>query len=275
MVRGEATRALDVTAGPSHICVRGARRLSASGNGMARQRIDKLLVARGLFDSRARAQAAVLAGRVQADGRVLAKPSDEVDPAAQIIAEDVHPYVSRGALKLVAALDAFGFDPTGAIALDVGASTGGFTEVLLSRGAARVYAVDVGHGQFHPRLRRRREVHVLEGTDARSLSPQLVPDPVNFVVTDVSFISLSLVLPAALALAVPGARLAALVKPQFEAGPALVRKGIVRDPQVHEMVCARAQEQVRALGWDVVGLIPSPIEGGDGNREFLLGAVRT
>ncbi|MBA4789272.1 MAG: TlyA family RNA methyltransferase [Rhizobiales bacterium] len=241
---------------------------------MARERIDKLLVARGLFESRARAQAAVRAGLVLADGVALTRPSDEVDSEAALTASDTHPFVSRGGLKLAAALDAFGFDPAGAVALDVGASTGGFTDVLLRRGARRVYAVDVGRAQFHPRLRDRPEVRLFEGLDARDLTRAQVPEPVDLVVSDVSFISLALVLPAVLALAGEGARLAALIKPQFEAGPARVKKGIVRDAAVHEEVCARIAEVVSGLGWQVKGIVPSPIEGGDGNREFLIGAVR-
>ncbi len=239
-----------------------------------RARIDKLLVERGLFDSRARAQAAVLAGQVTADGEVVRKPAQEVDATAEIVARDVHPFVSRGGLKLAAGLDAFGFDPTGKRALDVGASTGGFTDVLLSRGIAHVVAVDVGHAQFHARLRDRPEVTLLEGTDIRRLTPEQVGPPVNLIVIDVSFISLALVLLPALGFAAPQAELVALVKPQFEAGPALVRKGLVRDPSVHAAVCAKVEAQVSALGWQLKGLIPSPIAGGDGNLEFLLGAVR-
>lgn len=241
---------------------------------MARERIDKLLVARGLFESRARAQAAVRAGLVFANGVPIARPSDEVEADAPLTASEAHPFVSRGGLKLSAALDAFGFDPAGAVALDVGASTGGFTDVLLRRGARRVYAVDVGRDQFHPRLRERPEVRLFESFDARDLSPVQVPEPVDLVVSDVSFISLALVLPAALALARPDGRLAALIKPQFEAGPERVKKGIVRDAAVHTEVCERLSQVVAGLGWHVVGLIPSPIEGGDGNREFLIGAVR-
>lgn len=241
---------------------------------MGRERIDKLLVARGLFDSRARAQAAIAAGGVSVAGRVVDKPSEMVDADAQVTAEDVHPYVSRGGLKLAAALDAFGIDPEGLVALDLGASTGGFTDVLLRRGARKVYAVDVGHDQFHPRLRARPEVRLLEGTDARSLGPALIPEPVDLVVADVSFISLALVLPPALPLAGPRAQLAVLVKPQFEAGPGHVKKGIVRDPAVHEEVCARIQCLIEDQGWRVMGLVPSPIAGGEGNREFLLGAER-
>ncbi len=241
----------------------------------ARARIDKLLVERGLFDSRARAQAAVLAGQVTANGEVVRKPSQEVDVSAELVAQDVHPYVSRGGLKLVAGLDAFGFDPAGKRALDVGASTGGFTDVLLSRGIGHVVAVDVGHDQFHARLRGRPDVTLWEGTDIRRLTAEQVGGPVDLIVTDVSFISLALVLPPALAFAADKAALVALVKPQFEAGPALVKKGLVRDPSVHAAVCAKVEAQVTALGWQVKGLIPSPIAGGDGNLEFLLGAVRS
>ncbi|TDT93560.1 23S rRNA (cytidine1920-2'-O)/16S rRNA (cytidine1409-2'-O)-methyltransferase [Azorhizobium sp. AG788] len=240
----------------------------------ARARIDKLLVERGLFDSRARAQAAVLAGQVSVNGAVAKKPGQEVDEDAQIEARDLHPYVSRGGLKLEAGLDAFGFEVKGKRALDVGSSTGGFTDVLLTRGAASVVAVDVGHDQFHPRLRERPEVRLFEGTDIRRLEMAQVGNPVDVVVSDVSFISLALVLPPALAFAAEQAALVALVKPQFEAGPAHVKKGVVKDAAIHEAVCARVRGEVEALGWRVLGLVPSPIEGGDGNREFLLGAVR-
>ncbi|MEP9353288.1 TlyA family RNA methyltransferase [Xanthobacter sp. KR7-65] len=239
-----------------------------------RVRLDRLLVERGLFDSRARAQAAVAAGLVRVAGAVVSKASTEVDAAADIAAEDIHDFVSRGALKLTAALESFAIDPAGALALDVGSSTGGFTEVLLRRGARRVHAVDVGHGQFHPRLGADPRVHLLEGKDIRALAPDEIGEPVDLVVVDVSFISLALVLPAALAFAAPQARLVALVKPQFEAGRALVRKGVVKDAAVHEAVCARVEQEVRDLGWRLLGRIPSPIAGGDGNREFLLGAVR-
>ncbi|WP_231711053.1 TlyA family RNA methyltransferase [Xanthobacter dioxanivorans] len=237
-------------------------------------RIDRLLVELGLFESRARAQAAIAAGLVRADGVVVAKPSAEVNPAASISAEDVHDFVSRGALKLAAGLDAFGIDPRGLVALDVGASTGGFTEVLLRRGARRIHAVDVGRAQLHPRLAARPEVQLMEGTDIRTLERAAIPEPVDLVVVDVSFISLALVLPPALAFAAPRASLVALVKPQFEAGRAAVRKGVVRDAAVHEAVCARVEGEIAALGWRVLGRVPSPIEGGDGNREFLVGAAR-
>ncbi len=237
-------------------------------------RIDRLLVERGHFESRARAQAAVQAGLVRVNGVVIAKPSADIAEDAQIEAQDIHDYVSRGALKLEAALEAFAFDPKGLRALDVGSSTGGFTEVLLRRGAARVFAVDVGHDQLHPRLRKNPAVTVMEGTDIRTLAPDTLGGPVEMVVMDASFISLAQILPAALACAGPDARLVALVKPQFEAGRSALKKGIVRDPQVHEDVCAAARACVQELGWQVRDIIPSPIAGGDGNREFLLGAVR-
>lgn len=237
-------------------------------------RIDRLLVERGLFESRARAQAAVAAGLVKADGVVVAKASAEVPADAVLDAREVHDFVSRGALKLEAALDAFGIDPAGLVALDVGASTGGFSELLLRRGAAHVYAVDVGRDQLHPRLRGRPEISVMEETDIRALDRARIPAPVDLVVMDVSFIPLGHVLPAALSFAAPEAALVALVKPQFEAGRGALKKGVVRDPAVHEEVCARARASVEAEGWRVLGIVPSPIEGGDGNREFLIGARR-
>jgi len=237
-------------------------------------RADRLLVERGLFESRARAQAAIAAGLVTADGRPVAKASEEIPADAVIEAAPAHPYVSRGGVKLAAALDRFGFDPAGRVCLDVGASTGGFTEVLLARCARHVYAVDVGQGQLHSSLRAHAAVTVFEATDIRSLSPALLPAPPDFVVIDVSFISLRLALPPALALARTPALLVALVKPQFEAGRAYLRKGIVRDAAVQEAVCAGIAETVAGLGWRVAGIIPSPIAGGDGNREFLIGARR-
>jgi 23S rRNA (cytidine1920-2'-O)/16S rRNA (cytidine1409-2'-O)-methyltransferase len=240
----------------------------------SRMRVDRLLVERGFFESRAKAQAAIEAGLVVADDMPVTKASLELPLDAVLRAEHPHPFVSRGGVKLAAALDHFGLDPAGAICLDIGASTGGFTDALLARGAAQVYAVDVGHDQLHHRLRARAEVVALEGTDIRALAPgRLAPSP-SFVVIDVSFISLELVLPAALALAQPPARLVALIKPQFEAGPAHVKKGIVRDANVHAAVTADVARAVAALGWTILGIIPSPILGGDGNREFLLGAVR-
>jgi 23S rRNA (cytidine1920-2'-O)/16S rRNA (cytidine1409-2'-O)-methyltransferase len=236
-----------------------------------RQRIDRLLVERGLFDSRAKAQAAIEAGLVQADERVVRKASKEIAVDASLQARAAHPYVSRGGLKLNAALDRFGFDPRGRVCLDVGASTGGFSQVLLERGANRVYAVDVGHGQLHQSLRARPEVVSLEDTDIRKLSlPGEAPD---LIVVDVSFISLKLVLPAATALARLPAQLGALIKPQFEAGRANLKRGIVRDPAVQTAVCDDISAFVAGLGWRVLAVIPSPIAGGDGNAEFLLGAA--
>jgi 23S rRNA (cytidine1920-2'-O)/16S rRNA (cytidine1409-2'-O)-methyltransferase len=239
-----------------------------------RLRADRLLVERGLFESRAKAQAAIAAGLVVADGKPVAKASDELAPDAVLSAQPEHPYVSRGGVKLAAALDQFGFDPNGCICLDVGASTGGFTEVLLARGARHVYAVDVGRAQLHASLRGHPAVTSLEMTDIRTVSPALFAEPPSFVTVDVSFISLTLVLPTALALTRAPAKLIALIKPQFEAGREHLKKGIVRDPQVHADVCARIADLINNLGWSVAGSIPSPIAGGDGNREFLLGARR-
>jgi len=241
---------------------------------MTRKRADVLLVERGFFTSRARAQEAIAAGLVSVNGTPLRKASEAVPENAEIAAGQPHPYVSRGGVKLAAALDAFGIDPQGCVCLDVGSSTGGFTEVLLLRGAAHVYAVDVGHGQLHPKMAGEPRVTSLEGTDARSLSPALVPQPVDLLVSDVSFISLKLVLPPAIVLLKPHAALAVLVKPQFEAGRDHVKKGIVRDEAVHRAVCKDMTTFVALLGFTPLGLAPSPIAGGDGNREFLLGAHR-
>jgi 23S rRNA (cytidine1920-2'-O)/16S rRNA (cytidine1409-2'-O)-methyltransferase len=239
----------------------------------ARERADRLLVARGLFESRAKAQAAIAAGLVTADDRPVQKPSDELPLDARIAAAAAFPWVSRGGVKLAHALDALAIDPTGKTCLDVGASTGGFTEVLLARGARRVFAVDVGRDQLHPRLRGRPEVVSLEATDIRTLDAARIA-PVDLVVIDVSFISLKLALPAALSLAAPRAELVALVKPQFEAPRRHRKRGVVRDPAVHAAVCADIEAFVASLGWRVIATLPSPIEGGDGNREFLLGARR-
>jgi 23S rRNA (cytidine1920-2'-O)/16S rRNA (cytidine1409-2'-O)-methyltransferase len=227
-----------------------------------------------MFESRARAQAAIAAGRVAADGAVLRKPSDEISPDATLSAEPAHPWVSRGGLKLVAALDHFGFDPAGPVCLDVGASTGGFTEVLLARRARRVYAVDVGRGQLQTRLREHPSVVSLEETDIRTLDPAKLGELSDFVTIDVSFISLRLVLPALDRLVRRPAQLVALVKPQFEAGKKHLKKGIVRDPVVHTAACDDISNCATALGWNVLGVMPSPIEGGEGNKEFLLGATR-
>jgi 23S rRNA (cytidine1920-2'-O)/16S rRNA (cytidine1409-2'-O)-methyltransferase len=239
-----------------------------------RKRADRLLVERGLFESRTRAQAAIAAGRVTADGVVVAKASEEIAADARLEAQAEHPWVSRGALKLVAALDHFGFDPAGRVCLDVGASTGGFTEVLRARGAGRVYAIDVGRGQLHPRLRGDPAIVSLEGTDIRAFDPAALAEPPDFAVVDVSFISLRLVLPALEALLRRPAHLVALIKPQFEAGRKHLKKGIVRDPAVHAAVCDDIAAFAAAHGWNVAGILPSPIEGGEGNREFLMGAHR-
>jgi 23S rRNA (cytidine1920-2'-O)/16S rRNA (cytidine1409-2'-O)-methyltransferase len=239
-----------------------------------RLRADRLLVERGLFESRAKAQAAIAAGRVTADDVPVRRVSDEIARDAVLRAEPAHPWVSRGGVKLAHALDRFAFDPRGRVCLDVGASTGGFTEVLLARGARRVYAVDVGRDQLHRSLRTRPEILAFEDADIRTLDPARLPEPPGFVTIDVSFVSLRLVLPAALALARPPARLVALIKPQFEAGRRHLKKGIVRAPAVHVRVCDEIAGFVRALGWSVIGVIESPIAGRDGNREFLLGAGR-
>ena len=239
-----------------------------------RKRADILLVERGLFESRTRAQAAIAAGLVTADGVPLRKASEEIATDATVQATPEHPFVSRGALKLSAALDHFGFDPGGDVCLDVGASTGGFTEMLLARGAAKVYAVDVGRGQLHARLRADPGVVLLEETDIRALEPARLPEAPDFAAVDVSFISLKLVLPALDRLLARPAHLIALIKPQFEAGRPKAKKGIVRDAAVHAAVCEDIAAFATSLGWNVAGVIPSPIEGGDGNREFLLGAHR-
>lgn len=238
-----------------------------------RLRADRLLVEGGHFESRARAQAAIAAGLVRADDRPVTRASDLLDRDARITASAPHPFVSRGGLKLVAALDAFGFDPDGRICLDVGASTGGFTDALLARGARQVYAVDVGRDQLHASLRADPRVTSLEGRDVRSLDRDTIADPPSLCAIDVSFISLRLVLPAILPLLAPGAGLAALIKPQFEAGRERVgRGGIVRDPAIHATVCDEIRRFIEASGLRVLGLIPSPVTGGDGNREFLIGA---
>lgn len=236
-----------------------------------RMRIDRLLVSRGLFDSRARAQAAIEAGRVTADGVPVTRPAQAVPVDAVLLAEPAHPYVSRGGVKLAAALAHFRIDPRDQICLDVGASTGGFTDVLLRAGARRIYAVDVGSGQLHPSLRDRPEVVSLEQTDVRAPDRLLVPEPPKIITIDVSFISLKLILPAVTNLAACDAALVALIKPQYEVGRSFLRKGIVRDERAARAVCEEIAACARSLGWRILGLIESPILGGDGNREFLLG----
>lgn len=237
-------------------------------------RLDKALLMRGLVPTRSRARDLIVRGAVSVDGEVQLKPGALVAEDAPIALAESSDYVSRGALKLVAALDTFGFDPQGGVALDVGASTGGFTDVLLARGAEHVFAVDVGHGQLHPRLMDDARVTSLEGQDARALTEREIPRRVTAIVADVSFISLEKALPAALEFAETGCWLVALVKPQFEAGREAIGKGgIVRDAAVREAQADKLAAWIGALpGWQVVGVIASPIEGGSGNQEFLLGA---
>ncbi len=232
------------------------------------------LVEAGLFESRARAAEAIAAGLVTADGLIVPKASTRIARDATVAASAPHPWVSRGGLKLEAALEAFAIDPSGLRCLDVGASTGGFTDVLLSRGAAHVLAVDVGRDQFHPSLRGHPRVTLREATDIRALGTADVAGAIDLVVCDASFVSLRIVLPPALALARPSGSLVALIKPQFEAGRGASKKGLVRDPDVHRAVCRDIAEFVDRAGWAVSGVVPSPIAGRDGNREFLLGARR-
>ncbi len=240
---------------------------------MLKRRADQLLVERGLAESRARAQALILAGLVFAGDRRIGKAGDQLaaDAAVAVKGRD-HPWVSRGGVKLAYALDHFAIDVTGLTALDIGASTGGFTDVLLSRGARLIHAVDVGHGQLAWKLRQDPRVVVHERLNARALTREHVPEPVEFITCDASFIGLATILPAALALAVEPAALVALVKPQFEAGREHVgRGGVVRDPAIHRAVCDDAAAWVGAQpGWAVVGIVESPILGPEGNREFLL-----
>lgn len=241
------------------------------------RRLDEILVGRGLFASRSRARDAILRGAVRVDGAVAAKPGEAVGQDAAIVIDDpASAYVSRAALKLIHGLDAFGFDPARRTALDIGASTGGFTQVLLERGASHVIAVDVGHGQMPPSLAADPRVTSLEGVNARSLDATALggraPD---IVVCDVSFISIRLALPPALSLAAAGALAVILVKPQFEAGRDAVGKGGIVDPKLAEETAASFREWLDGQpGWRVVGLVESPVLGGDGNREFLLGGVK-
>jgi 23S rRNA (cytidine1920-2'-O)/16S rRNA (cytidine1409-2'-O)-methyltransferase len=238
---------------------------------VTRRRLDLELVERGLFESRARARAAIEAGAVTVDGRIGLKPSDLVDPAAEITARPAHPWVGRGALKLDHALSIWPIAVEGRTVLDVGASTGGFTEVCLARGAARVYAVDVGRGQLHPKIAADPRVISLEATDARDLDRTLIPDAIDLIVCDVSFIGLAKALPRALALAGPAADLVCLVKPQFEVGPERVGKGgLVKDEAARQSALDGALAFLAGRGWIVSGTVESPILGGDGNCELLL-----
>ncbi|HEY4136664.1 MAG TPA: TlyA family RNA methyltransferase [Alphaproteobacteria bacterium] len=240
-------------------------------------RLDQLLVDRGLAETRTKAQAVILAGQVFSGERRLDKPGQPTAADLPVTLRGApHPWVSRGALKLVGALDQFALDVTGKIAIDVGSSTGGFTEVLLSRGAAKVYAVDVGKGQLAWTLRNDPRVVVMEGVNARHLTAAEIPEPPQVVVCDASFIGLATVLPAVLNLAAPGALVVALIKPQFEVGKGRVGKGgIVRDPELHREVCERIQDWLaNEMHWNIIGVTDSPITGQDGNREFLIAATK-
>ncbi|GBQ43024.1 TlyA family rRNA (cytidine-2'-O)-methyltransferase [Komagataeibacter saccharivorans] len=244
---------------------------------MAKRRVDQMLVDRGLVETRTRAQALIMAGLVYTSDRRIAKAGEQIaeDTPLMLKGQD-HPWVSRGGIKLAHGLEHFGFSPAGLTCLDVGASTGGFTDVLLHEGAAKVYAVDVGHGQLAWKLRSNEQVVVLEKCNARALDATIIPDPVQALVCDASFIGLRTVLPAGLALCAPGAWAIALIKPQFEAGRESVgAKGVVRDPTVHDAVCEMIRQWWSDLpGWTVLGIDPSPITGPEGNREFLIAARR-
>ena len=243
-----------------------------------RKRIDLLLVERGLFESRARARAAIEAGLVTANDKTIAKPSEMVAADAVLQAQPAHPYVSRGGVKLAGALEQYPIDIEGHVCLDVGASTGGFTEVLLANGASIVFAIDVGRGQLHPSLRDHPNIVSMEKTDIRSFEGKRLPARPDIVVIDVSFISLKLVLPVALSLAAAPMHLLALIKPQFEAkGQAKgkhTKGGIIRDAAVHTQVCDDIAAFAASLGCEDIKVFPSPISGGDGNAEFFLGARR-
>lgn len=237
-------------------------------------RADVFLVEKGYAASRAEAQAAIEAGKVLANGKPVAKSSQQLSGAIQIEYAPAHPYVSRGALKLVAALDHFDLSPAGLTCLDIGASTGGFTEVLLERGAKKVFAVDVGQGQLHPKIANNPRVVSMEKVNARELAPEMLPGRIEVIVADVSFISLSLALPSALGIAASGAWLVALVKPQFEVGKEKVGKGgIVTDDAARVGALASIADTISSVyGWKVAGTIDSPIAGSDGNREYLIAA---
>jgi 23S rRNA (cytidine1920-2'-O)/16S rRNA (cytidine1409-2'-O)-methyltransferase len=244
---------------------------------VAKLRADQILVDRGLAESRAKAQALIIAGLVTASGRRIDKPGTALAEDAELtVAGRDHPWVSRGGIKLASALERFAIPVGGAVALDIGASTGGFTDVLLAHGAARVHAVDVGRGQLAWKLRQDSRVVVHEGVNARYLTRAEIPEPIDLITCDASFIGLATVLPASLSLAADRAGLIALIKPQFEAGPAEVGKGgVVRDPAVRHTVCERVSAWIAAQpGWSLIGIAESPIQGPAGNREFLLYARR-
>jgi 23S rRNA (cytidine1920-2'-O)/16S rRNA (cytidine1409-2'-O)-methyltransferase len=239
-----------------------------------RKRADLLLVERGLFESRARAQAAIEAGLVIANGKNIAKPSETVPVDAELQAQPAHPFVSRGGVKLTGALEHYPIEIENHVCLDVGASTGGFTEVLLASGASLVFAVDVGRGQLHPSLHGHPKIVSLEETDIRSFENKRLPARPDVVVIDVSFISLKAVLPVALSLAAAPMHLLALIKPQFEAARKHSKRGIIRDAAVHQAVCDDIVAFARSLGCEDIEVFPSPIAGGDGNVEFFIGARR-
>ncbi|MDR6146111.1 23S rRNA (cytidine1920-2'-O)/16S rRNA (cytidine1409-2'-O)-methyltransferase [Sphingomonas sp. SORGH_AS870] len=243
---------------------------------MAKQRVDQMLVDRGLVESRSRAQAMIMAGLVFSGETKIAKPGQQLpeDAALDVRGRD-HPWVSRGGIKLAHGLDHFGWDVGGVVAIDVGSSTGGFTDVLLQKGAAKVYAVDSGTNQLAWSLRQDPRVIVHEQTSARILTEVHIPEPVDMIVCDASFIGLAKVLERPLSFAGPEARLLALIKPQFEAGRDEVGKGgVVRDPAVHQRVCEAVVAWLTGIGWHVVGVTPSPITGPEGNIEFLVAASR-
>jgi 23S rRNA (cytidine1920-2'-O)/16S rRNA (cytidine1409-2'-O)-methyltransferase len=239
-----------------------------------KKRIDLLLVERGLFESRARARAAIEAGRVVANDKPVVKPSEVIPADAVLQAEPAHPYVSRGGVKLAGALEQYPIDVEGHVCLDVGASTGGFTEVLLANGAAMVFAIDVGHGQLHPSLHGNPKIVSMEATDIRSFEGRRLPARPDVVVIDVSFISLKAVLPVALSLAAAPMHLLALIKPQFEAQGKHGKGGIIRDEAVHQQVCADIAAFAKSRGCTDIKVFPSSLKGGDGNIEFFLGARR-
>jgi 23S rRNA (cytidine1920-2'-O)/16S rRNA (cytidine1409-2'-O)-methyltransferase len=239
-----------------------------------RKRADVVLVERGLFESRARARAAIEAGLVVANGKPVAKPSETIAADAELQAQPAHPYVSRGGVKLAGALEQYPLDIEGHVCLDVGASTGGFTEVLLAGGASVVFAVDVGHGQLHPSLREHPKVVSMEETDIRAFEGKRLPARPDVVVIDVSFISLKAVLPVALSLAAAPMHLLALIKPQFEAPRKHSKGGIIRDAAVHQQVCDDIAAFAAQLGCTEIRVFPCSIPGGDGNLEFFLGARR-
>ncbi|MBR0694232.1 TlyA family RNA methyltransferase [Bradyrhizobium lablabi] len=238
------------------------------------KRIDVLLVERGLFESRARARAAIDAGLVIAEGRRVLKASEIVAPDASLAAEPAHPYVSRGGVKLAGALEHYPIEIEDHVCLDVGASTGGFTEVLLANGASLVFAIDVGHGQLHPSLHGHPKIVSMEATDIRSFESKRLPARPDVVVIDVSFISLKAVLPVALSLAAAPMHLLALVKPQFEAQRKHSKRGIIRNAMVHQEICDDIAAFAASLGCTEIQVFPSPITGGDGNIEFFIGARR-